>query len=337
MIDFRYHLVSIVAVFLALAVGIVLGTTALNGPVLTDLRSRVSGLATDKRSLEGQVRDLRGQADSGERFAATVSPTLVAGRLAGDSVLVLSTPGAPTDLRDALVSTLRQAGANVVGRVRLRPEYVAADQAVIDDLVNRLAPPGCPLPTGDVGVRAAAELSAALSYPYGGSRVVSADAAQNVVAGFRQAGLLTVDGPDPTPTSLVAVVAGPAPPRLTDDDRRVAGIELDLLTAFASRGAATVAVGPRASADDGGLLAALRVDQRAAPVVSGVDNADSSAGRVAAVLALGARRRGEVGQYGVGRGASALLPTLPTPQPALAPAPQPALAPAPQPALAPAP
>ena len=31
MIDFRYHIVSIIAVFLALAVGIVVGTTALNG------------------------------------------------------------------------------------------------------------------------------------------------------------------------------------------------------------------------------------------------------------------------------------------------------------------
>ena len=34
MIDFRYHIVSLVAVFLALAVGLVLGTTALNQPIL---------------------------------------------------------------------------------------------------------------------------------------------------------------------------------------------------------------------------------------------------------------------------------------------------------------
>jgi hypothetical protein len=39
MIDFRYHLVSLVAVFLALAVGIVLGTTALNGPLTRGLQS----------------------------------------------------------------------------------------------------------------------------------------------------------------------------------------------------------------------------------------------------------------------------------------------------------
>ena len=40
MISFRYHLVSIIAVFLALALGIVVGTTALNGPITKDLLER---------------------------------------------------------------------------------------------------------------------------------------------------------------------------------------------------------------------------------------------------------------------------------------------------------
>ena len=37
-VDFRYHLVSIIAVFLALALGIVVGTTALNGALLDSLK-----------------------------------------------------------------------------------------------------------------------------------------------------------------------------------------------------------------------------------------------------------------------------------------------------------
>jgi len=43
-ISFRYHVVSIIAVFLALALGIVVGTTALNGPITTDLRNKVDSL-----------------------------------------------------------------------------------------------------------------------------------------------------------------------------------------------------------------------------------------------------------------------------------------------------
>ena len=330
MIDFRYHIVSIVAVFLALAVGIVLGTTALNGPVLTDLRGRVNGLAADKRGLEGQVRDLRAQVDGNEKFATTIAPTVVAGRLTNDSVLLLSAPGAPTDARDALATTLRQAGAVVTGRVRLRGEYVAPDKAVvIDDLVTRLAPAGLALPTGDVGSRAGTELAAALSYPLGGPRGLTPDAVDSVIAGFREAGLLTIDGADPTAAPLVVVVAGAAPVKASDDDRRAAAVLLRLVDALARRGSATVVVGPRTAADDGGLIDALRSDPQVSTLASSVDAVDTSAGRVTTVLALAGRLRGEVGQYGIGRDATAALPAQPTAQPTGQPTGQPAVSAAP--------
>ena len=51
MIDFRYHLVSLIAVFLAVALGIVIGTTALNQPILADIKNQVTALEQDKRSL----------------------------------------------------------------------------------------------------------------------------------------------------------------------------------------------------------------------------------------------------------------------------------------------
>ena len=54
MIDFRYHLVSIVAIFLALAIGIVIGTTALNGPV-------TEALQKGNASLNGDLNNLRDQ------------------------------------------------------------------------------------------------------------------------------------------------------------------------------------------------------------------------------------------------------------------------------------
>ena len=55
MIDFRYHIVSIVAIFLALAVGLVLGTTQLD-PILTkNLKDSVHQLTADKQSLRDQL------------------------------------------------------------------------------------------------------------------------------------------------------------------------------------------------------------------------------------------------------------------------------------------
>ena len=47
MIDFRYHLVSIVAVFLALAIGIVLGSTELQGPTYNLLNQTTAKLQNE--------------------------------------------------------------------------------------------------------------------------------------------------------------------------------------------------------------------------------------------------------------------------------------------------
>ena len=52
MIDFRYHLVSIVAVFLALAIGIVLGSTELQGTTIDALRSLNRSLTNQLNAAE---------------------------------------------------------------------------------------------------------------------------------------------------------------------------------------------------------------------------------------------------------------------------------------------
>ena len=54
MIDFRYHLVSLIAVFLAVALGIVIGTTALNGPILDDLESQVVAEVDHEKRFSSQ-------------------------------------------------------------------------------------------------------------------------------------------------------------------------------------------------------------------------------------------------------------------------------------------
>ena len=99
MIDFRYHLVSLIAVFLAVALGIVIGTTQLNGPVLTNLQDQVSALQTDKRLLEDETQSLQTQLDSQGGFAEEVGPALVAGTLAGRRVLlVVADEGVEADI-----------------------------------------------------------------------------------------------------------------------------------------------------------------------------------------------------------------------------------------------
>ena len=69
MIDFRYHLVSLIAVFLAVALGIIIGTTALNEPIQADIEGQVTDLEQDKRALEDRTQQLQTQVDTADSFA----------------------------------------------------------------------------------------------------------------------------------------------------------------------------------------------------------------------------------------------------------------------------
>ena len=90
MIDFRYHLVSIVSIFLALAVGIALGAGPLQQPIGQTLSSQVSTLRQEKDNLRTQLTAAQQQADAADEFAATVAPQLVASRLGGRSVVLVA-------------------------------------------------------------------------------------------------------------------------------------------------------------------------------------------------------------------------------------------------------
>ena len=70
-VDFRYHLVSIIAVFLALAIGIVIGTTALNGALLDNLKGSIN--APDRR--QARPRDDDHRAAGSRPRPTTSSPT----------------------------------------------------------------------------------------------------------------------------------------------------------------------------------------------------------------------------------------------------------------------
>ena len=111
MIDFRYHLVSLIAVFLAVALGIVIGTTALNEPILADIKNQVSALEKDKRSLEDRTQTLQAQLDTTDTFAEAVAPALVDGTLAGAKVLlVVTNEDVPQDTVDEVTALIGEAG-----------------------------------------------------------------------------------------------------------------------------------------------------------------------------------------------------------------------------------
>ena len=115
MINFRYHVVSIIGIFIALAVGVVLGA----GP----LQSRIqSGMSTSSSSV-GADPQLSAQADAEAAGLKALASSTLSGSLAGAKIALVVAPGASDDDVSALRSTLTDAGASVVGRVTLSDNW----------------------------------------------------------------------------------------------------------------------------------------------------------------------------------------------------------------------
>jgi len=111
----RYHATSLIAVFLALAVGILIGAE-FGGDTLTNTRRDL------ERSLTGNLQDARARADelSGElnranEFSGRVYPVLVRDRLRGRRIGLVAFGDLPGDVYGAIESALAPAGGRLVG------------------------------------------------------------------------------------------------------------------------------------------------------------------------------------------------------------------------------
>ncbi|SDX97957.1 Copper transport outer membrane protein, MctB [Modestobacter sp. DSM 44400] len=315
MIDFRYHLVSLIAVFLAVALGIVIGTTQLNGPLTTNLQGQVSNLQQDKRELEGQTQQLQSRLNDVGGFEEAVGPTLVQNTLADRSVvLVIGNNDVPADVVEGITALLGAAGATVTGSVRLTSDY--SDPQSETNLQGYLAgpglPPGVTLPpdTEDTGKMVASVLAQVLMVPgagdAGAGTTPDQTATSSVLAGLEELGALSSDTSSVSPADFaVFLTAGAFPSQ--DAEARNASL-VQLVTALDRQGSGAVVAGDTASTGDGGLVAAIRGDATVSPAVSTVDNVDTAAGRVSTVLAAAAEGRDTSGAYGTGEDAQPVPP-----------------------------
>jgi hypothetical protein len=301
-IDFRYHLVSLIAVFLAIALGIVIGTTQLNGKVLDDLRGQVSSLEQDKRDLEDNTQQLKTQQDNSEAFTTAVAPALVGGSLTGRSVaLVITDDQVSSDTVDEVTALIGQAGGTVSGTIRLTPAY--SDPSKASALENYVTGGGLPtsvtLPTnGDAGQLTASVLAQVLMAKAAGPAPTTADLS-SVLAGLTSLEVLSADSASVTPANFAVVLTAGAFKGDDADERNAALAELAAALDAAGEGA--VVAGNTVSAGDQGLVGVVRNDPATSAAVSTVDNVDTIAGQISAVLALGSERDGTSGKYGTGQ------------------------------------
>ncbi|GLZ34562.1 hypothetical protein Lesp02_67490 [Lentzea sp. NBRC 105346] len=307
MISLRYHIVSITAVFLALAVGVVLGSTAISGRLL-------SGLSNEKNTLGQQVSDLQDERNAlnarlaeADRFASSVGPLAVKDRLAERTVVLVTTSDArPTD-RDQLVALIKAAGGIVTGELQLTESFSDPNKAdQLRDLVARLQPAGTSLPTAaDPGTRAGGLFGTLLLLNKDNQPQASADESASALAGLANAGFVRATQ-GVKAAQLAVVLTGGAAVGDSAGDR--AATIARFATQMDRSGAGTVLAGSDGSATGSGAIGVVRADTAATSILSTVDNLDTAAGRVVTVLALREQLEGRSGRYGVAGNAEAPSP-----------------------------
>jgi hypothetical protein len=308
MMSFRYYIVSVTAIFLALALGVVLGSTNVSQRML-------SVVAGDRDSLNGQISELsssQSQLEASQRagnaFAASVGPAVVKGQLAGRRVVLVSTPDVQQADRDAVRQLIAQAGGTLTGELALTD--AVTDPARADaarDLSTRLLPSGAQLPaSADAGQLLGGLLGSALLVRSQDSQPrAAADQIGAALAGLAQGGFIRA-GARPGPAQLAIVLTG-GPFKGADAADRAA--TLARLAAELDRaGSGAVVAGRSGSEGPNGAVGVVRADSVMSSTLSTVDGVQSAIGRVATVLALREQADGRAGRYGYGSNAQAPIP-----------------------------
>lgn len=327
MVNLRYHIVSIVAVFLALAVGIVVGSTVVDRAIVNSLNDRLNAVEARANATDAENERLGDELETLREFSEQARDALVSGVLAGRPVLVVTVQGVDRDPVEHVVESLVEAAAEPAGTLVLTNGLLLRDDDDVATLADVL---GVASTVPEILRRQALDRVASV---LGGS-----PADPGLLPALAEAGFLAFDEPPARPPAPATTAS---PPTTTSPSARSTGRTLSSLPI---EGLAVVVV----SGADAVLADQLLIEELVAPLVeesqvplvvaaevvpddpevpatfvpvlrahgslaarlSTVDNLASPAGQAAVVLALRDLADSRTGHYGVGPGAQRQLPTL---------------------------
>ncbi len=313
MINFRFHLVSLIAVFLALGLGILVGSTVVDQVIVDRLDSEIRTVRHESSDRNAENAKLKTQLSKDDDVLRRLGPYAVQNRLVGVPVAIVAETGVDSGVLKEIVTTLRAAGATVPGVVWLERGWrldtdaqltaldaganvtgnaAAARRAALQLLARRLAAP-MPAATRTSDVMESLRSAGFVSFSEGGRAAFDAF---------------------PVRASRALVVTG--------NDTKLDGTDAfgELVQAFQTAHTPTVAAevyddhgGALPVPQRGATLAPVRGDRTLVKHVSTVDDAETIQGQVSAVIALQDLAEGTVGHYGYGTGASIPFPESASP------------------------
>jgi hypothetical protein len=305
MVNFRFHLVSLTAVFLALAAGITIGAGVVDRATVDQIERQLADVAERRRETNAENDRLRKELATASQFLEEAGDQLVDGALTGAPVVVVATAGVDRGLVDSFRSALATAGAEVDGSYWLTARWGLAEEEQARQLASILdiAPT-----TSPDNVRAAAVAALTARWGAGDSGPLVTALIEGGFIEFEAPGVELVPATElPRPDTTFVVISSAAAevePEL---------LAVPLVTGLVEQARPVLAAQPTdppASAPAEGeepeeetpsFVVQLRegegdVDAR----LSTVDNLDDRRGRIAAVLALRDLRASRTGHYGLG-------------------------------------
>lgn len=278
MIDIRYHVISLASVFLALAIGILLGTTLVERGLISEQKSQIKSLQGTFSEIKKKNESLHDDLKVYQDFADQSKGYLLTDRLSQMSYALLKSPDSDAATADVTSRTIASAGGAVPVTITIHSDKM--NEPAVQDALARMF---------------AMQTEKNMLYKRVCQEIVNQLATASnpaVLTQFADLGLIKMDGALSSPVNGAVLVA---PDNSSDDAVQVS--DVPLIKSFVEAGFPLLGVGGARTSDS--MLVTFRRNG-----ISTVDRLDSVPGQVAMVMALG----GRWGNYGRGSAADRLLP-----------------------------
>ena len=138
MINFRFHVVSLIAIFLALALGVVIGAGVIDRGVVDALDNRLNTVEAKSDRIKSDNDRLSGENEQLRGVIGDLQPFAVSGRLVGDDIGVVAVRGVDGDRTKAVVTAAQQADATIGGTLWLEDKWALASADDVKALQDAL-------------------------------------------------------------------------------------------------------------------------------------------------------------------------------------------------------
>jgi len=290
LIDFKFHIFSLVAIFLALGIGIVVGITLIGDDsliqeqkvIIDRLEEEFKLLRAESRETKKEIVAFKNSNNIYQQFSQAVLPILVENRLANKNIAIINTNNYAST--DSLEKSLELAGANVISLTNINTSFDFRSEKVGDFLKTNL------------GIQATKNINELISstVKYIGQGILYGFEPEKLtflqeikLVEFRAGNWINLD--------CVIILGG----KQVKDDNLVKLIDLTLITLFLENGIEVAAV-------EQSEVPYSSIAHYKTKGITTIDNIETPLGLIALVYALD----GRPGHYGIKETAEKILPDL---------------------------